>query len=158
MALWNVDTFAHLYENCALCLGFPLRAPKSSRTSFLLYLHTYRRCTCGTYIIRNKKVLLFQQLSISERVSYVYGYLVKINTLLSVLKEIQQRLFFPILTILKHSYKTEIVRVQVLGFFENIYSFLDGLIIHHINIGVLEVSLTSFSYSCNEKKLAALAA
>lgn len=103
-------------------------------------------------------MLLFQQLSISERVSYVYGYLVKINTLLSVLKEIQQRLFFPILTILKHSYKTGIVRVQVLGFFENIYSFLDGLIIHHINIGVLEVALTSFSYSCNEKKLAALAA
>lgn len=76
LALWNVETFARLCENCVLCLGFPLGAHnwthRRSQGSLLYLAHTQRRSMCRVFIERNKKALFFQQVNACESVTHTW--------------------------------------------------------------------------------------
>lgn len=86
---------------------------------------------------------MLMTVSMLMRECYTCRYLVKVNTLLSVLKEKDQELFPPLyfLDIKSHS-----VKVQKLFMYRclaslKILNFLGSIFIHHINISRLEVTV-----------------
>lgn len=102
---------------------------------------THMGGTCRMFIVRNKSLTLPATECSQKTAAYMYGYLLKVNMLLSVSKEKEQRLFS--LCVLKHRItsccRAEIVCVQMLNFLKNVNNFLGSILIHHINISLLEV-------------------